>query len=185
MKTRYRTITFVLLFFYLLVAFTAAAEEVSSSSSAVQPEKKSSPTAKRITDAAVKAGVQSCADRINQVTDFLTTGNRSGAILFEPPSTPDKRLISISLGLAMKGGKVAYASESFAPNQANGCGGMYETVVYWAEGCVDMAKSRFSSFKKYGVLVNNITVLDGGPGVRVFLMPAGTGCVAIKKEVLN
>ena len=178
-------IMFVLLSLYLLTAFAAAADKVGSSQAAAQPEQKSNPTAKRIADAAVKAGVQSCADRINQVTNFLTTGNRSGAILFEPPSTPDKRLVSISLGLAMKGGKVAYASESFAPNQANGCGGMYETVVYWADGCTDVAKQQFSTFKKYGVLVNSITVLDGGAGVRVFLMPAGTGCVAIKKEVLN
>jgi hypothetical protein len=185
MKAQYRIITIVLLSFYLFVAFAAAAEENRLSPETVQPEQKPTPSAKNITDAAVKAGVQSCADRINQVTNFLTTGNRSGAILFEPPTTPDKRLVSISLGLAMKGGRVAYASESFAPNQANGCGGMYETVVYWAEGCADIAKSQFSAFKKYGVLVNNITVLDGGPGVRVFLMPAGTGCVAIKKEVLN
>ena len=181
-------IMFVLLFFYLLAPFSLASDkeaDKSSGASSPSPEQKPNPAAKRITDAVVKAGVQSCADRVNHVTNFLTAGSRSGAILFEPPSEPDKRLVSISLGLAMKGGKVAYASESFAPNQANGCGGVYETMVYWEAGCADVAKAQFSALKKYGVLVNSIIVLEGSPGLKVFLMPAGKGCVAIKKEVLN
>lgn len=184
MKAPYKRITFVLLFFYLLVAFTAAAEE-GSLSPAAQPEQKSKPTAKRITDAAAKAGIKSCADRINQVTNFLTSNSKSGAISFLPPLAPEKRLVSFSLGLEMPGGKVAYASESFASNPVNGCDSMYETVIYWEAGCTDVAKRQFPVFKNYGVLVNSIIVLDGGPGVRVFLMPAGAGCVAIKKEVLN
>jgi len=155
------------------------------SQSETKPEQKPNSRAKLITDAAMQAGVQSCADRVYQVTNFLTANSRSGAILFEPPADPDKRLVSISLGLAMKGGQIAYASESFAPNQANGCGGMYETVVYWEAGCGDVAKDRFSVFEKHGVLVNSIVVLDGGPNVKVFLVPAGTGCMAIKKELLN
>lgn len=133
----------------------------------------------------MKAGVRSCADRVDQVTNFLTAGSRSGAVLFEPPSDPDKHLVSISLGLAMKGGRIAYASESFAPNQVNGCSSMYETVVYWEADCAEVTKNQFPAFKKYGVLVNSITVLDGGANLKVFLVPAGTGCTAIKKEVLN
>jgi hypothetical protein len=178
-------ITVVLLSFYLFVGFAAAAEEGNPSPATIQPEQKPNLSAKSITDAAVKAGVKSCADRINQVTNFLTTGLRSGAVLFEPPSDPDKRLISFSLGLEMPGGKVAYASESFAPNQANGCGSIYETVVYWEEGCTDVAKHQFSTFRNYGFIVNSVMMLDRGTSVKVFLMPAGTGCVAIKKEVLN
>lgn len=173
-------IAFILLALFMFEPFALAAEKDSSA-----PAQSGNPAVSAITQAAVKAGALSCASRINQVTNFLTAGSRSGAILFEPPSDPDKRLVSISLGLAMKGGKIAYASESFAPNQANGCGGIYETVVYWEAGCADVAKNQFSVFKNYGVLVNSIIVLDGGAGVRVFLMPAGTGCVAIKKEVLN
>jgi hypothetical protein len=185
MATQYETGTFLLLSFYLLMTFTAAAEESRPPLAPAQPEQTSSPTAKRITDKVARVGAHSCADRINQVSNFLTTDSRSGAIFFEPPSDPDNRLLSISLGLEMKGGQLAYVSETFAPNQANGCGGMYETVVYWEAGCAEVAKQQFSSFKPYGVIVNDIVVLDGGAGVRVFLMPAGTGCVAIKKEVLN
>ena len=184
-----RYIIFVILFLCLPVVFAGAAEKISPSLAPTKlqarPEQKSNPSAKNITDTAVKAGVRACAGRINQVTDFLTTGLTSGAVFFQPPSNPDKSLVSFSLGLKVPAGKVAYASESFAPNQANGCGSTYETVVYWEAGCSDVAKLQFSSFRNDGVLVNSIMMLDKGTGVRVFLMPAGTGCVAIKKQVLN
>jgi hypothetical protein len=165
-----------------------AAEEGSQGASAPAPAsqaEQTSLTAERITEAAVKAGVQSCAGRVDQVTNFLTANSRAGAVIFEPSSNPNNSLASISLGLAMKGGRIAYASESFAPNQANGCGSVYETMVYWEADCGDVAKKQFSSLKKYGVLVNSIIVLEGSAGLKVFLMPAGKGCMAIKKEVLN
>jgi hypothetical protein len=173
-----------------LIVFVAApadafAKDPEAAKSETKPEQKANSVALGLKAAMKKAGVTSCADRVNQVTDFLTSNNESGAITFPPPSEPDRRLLSFSLGLKTPDGKVAYASESFAPNQANGCGGMYETVVYWESACADVAKRQFSTFKSHGLLVNNITVLNGGTGVRVFLMPAGTGCVAIKKEVLN
>lgn len=138
-----------------------------------------------ITEAAMKAGVKSCKDRINQVSNFLTANTNSGWLLFQPTSQPDQRLISVSMEAATKDVASAYVSESFAPNQANGCAGMYETVVYWAQKCPLVAIKQFAAFKSAGVLSKNIAVLDGGTGLRVFLMPAGEGCVAIKKEVLQ
>lgn len=174
---------------FLIVFVTAPAKAFAEAAKAAQSEPKQEQKANSVVlglNAAMKkAGVTSCADRVNQVTSFLTSNNESGAITFPPPSEPDRRLLSFSLGLKTPDGKVAYASESFAPNQANGCGGMYETVVYWESACADVAKRQFSTFKSHGILVNNIIVLNGGAGVRVFLMPAGAGCVAIKKEVLN
>jgi len=148
-------------------------------------DQESNITASRITDEVKKAGVKSCAGRINQFTDFLTTGLKSGAVLFVPQTDPDKSIVSLSLGLETPNGMVAYASESFAPNQANGCGGVYETVAYWDSGCADVAKRQFPGFKNSGLIVKNLMMLDKGSNVKVFLMPAGNGCVAIKKEVLN
>ena len=81
-------------------------------------------------------------------------------------------------------GGVAYISASFAPNQANGCGATYDAVVYWPEKCEAVAGKQFAVFKKIGVLKSEITVLDGGPTTKVFLMQAGSGCLSIKKEVV-
>lgn len=137
-----------------------------------------------ITQAAVSKGVLACAGRVNQVTDFLTGGKPAGVFLFLPPAQPDQRLLSVSV----EAGAIdppAYVSASFAPNQANGCGAVYEAVAYWPQACDKVAAGQFAELKRGPVLRKSIQVLEGaGPGSRVFLMPAGAGCVSIKKEVV-
>lgn len=138
-----------------------------------------------ITQAAVRAGVLSCSARINQVASFLTANSQSGAFLFTPGAQSDQRLFSTSLEVSGPNAPPAYASASFAPNQANGCGALYETVAYWPNGCDKVAAQQFAGLKDGGKLGNRTQVLVLGPSSRVFLMPAGSGCVSIKKEVIN
>ena len=139
-----------------------------------------------ITQAAVKAGVLSCASRINQVSNFLTSASKGfGVLTFFPPNYPDQQLISVSMEIPLPDASSAYASASFAPNQANGCAGAYETVVYWPKKCNEVAENNFGTFKKIGVLSKNIYTLDGGISTKVFLMPAEKGCVSIKKEIIR
>jgi len=140
----------------------------------------------KITQVADKAGIKACTGRINQVANFLTAGVPGvGAMLFLPPANPDQQLVSVSMEIPIKGATAAYASASFAPNQANGCGGMYETVVYWPQKCDIVADKNFGTLKKIGALSKTIFVRDGGVTTKIFLMPAGTGCVSIKKEVIR
>lgn len=142
-------------------------------------------TANTITQAALKNGVRVCAGRINQVTNFLAAGVKdAGYMMFYPKNNPDKQMISVSMEIPIKDSP-AYASASFAPGQGNYCGGMYETVVYWPNKCSEVAEKQFGTFKKAGSLSKNVLIRDGGPSLKVFLMPAGTGCVAIKKEIVR
>jgi len=146
------------------------------------------PQVNGITQAAVKAGVLSCTSRINQVSNFLAAGTQQNAIsalMFMPPNNPDQHLISFSMEIPSKETGSAYTSTSFAPNQANGCGGMYEAVAYWPQSCKDLADKTYGTLKKINVFSKNMTVLDGGVSTRIFLMPAGAGCVSIKKEVIQ
>lgn len=139
--------------------------------------------ANAITQAAVKQGVLNCVSRINQVSNFLGFGPQAGAVLMMPPSQPDQRLIPLAMEVPTDGGS-AYVSATFAPNQANGCGAAYDAVVYWPQKCEAVAAKQFASLKRAGQMKTSITVLDGGPATKVFLMPAGSGCVSIKKEVV-
>ena len=139
--------------------------------------------ANAITQAAVQKGVMNCVSRINQVSNFLGYSPQAGAVLMLPPSQVDQRLVPLAMEVPIEGG-TAYVSATFAPNQANGCGAAYEAVVYWPQTCDEVAGKQFSALKKVGPLRQNITVLDGGLAGKVFLMPAGSGCVSIKKEVV-
>jgi hypothetical protein len=139
-----------------------------------------------ITQAAVRAGALSCANRINQVTNFLIAGTQNArALIFPLTNSSDNQLFSLSMEIPLKDTSSAYASASFSPNEANGCTGMYETVVYWPQKCTEVGEKNFGSFKKGGALSKNITVLNSGESIKIFLMPAGTGCVSIKKEIVR
>jgi hypothetical protein len=149
-----------------------------------EPAPAAAPAANAITQAAVAKGMLACAGRVNQVTDFATGGKPAGVFLFVPPAQPDQRLFSVSIEAGVID-PPAYVSASFAPNQANGCGAVYEAVAYWPQGCDKVAAKQFAELKRGPVLQKTIQVLEGaGPHSRVFLMPAGGGCVSIKKEIV-
>lgn len=140
--------------------------------------------ANAITQAAVRSGVLNCVSRINQVTNFVGAGtSTSGAVLFVPPAQPDQRLAALSMEVR-NGALTSYVSANFAPNQANGCGAVYDAVTWWPDSCDTVANRSFGTLRKIGAVQREIVVLDGGQATKVFLMPAGKGCVSIKKEVV-
>lgn len=150
------------------------------------PENRVDSPASAFVQYAQSAGVRKCLGRIEQVAKFLTgTSSNVGGQYFISPSHPDDMMISLSMEIQQSGTGPAYASASFAPNQANGCGGMYETVVYWPQNCESVAQQHYPELKRVGKLSSQIIVLSGGPALRIFLMPAGTGCISIKKEIIQ
>ena len=114
---------------------------------------------------------------------FALPGQQAGGLLMLPSAPADQRLVPLAFELPTPSGS-AYVSASFAPNQANGCGATYDAVVYWPQRCDEVAQQRFGAFKRAGLFKKEIVVLDGGPAAKVFLMPAGSGCVSIKKELV-
>lgn len=141
------------------------------------------PALNGLAQAATNVGVVNCVGRIQQVTDFLTANTKSGAYLFTAPKEPNRHLVSTSLEIR-SGAISSYASASFAPVGSSGCGALYETVVYWGNTCDEVAKGAFTGFAPGGKLGDTVNMLEGGPSLRVFLMPAGQGCLSIKKEVI-
>lgn len=136
-----------------------------------------------LTQTALQQGVLNCVGRINQVGNFVGFGAQSGAVLMVPGGRPDERLISFSMEMPSDGA-AAYIAATFAPNQINGCGAVYEAFVYWKQSCDALATTEYSGLKRIGLVKAAITILDGGTATKVFLMPAGSGCLSIKKEVV-
>ncbi len=135
-----------------------------------------------VAQGAAQDGIRRCLPRIDQVVNFLSAGAQTGAMIFSPPVDADNRLTAVVLE-ALGSNGLSYVDTSYAPN-SNACDAMYQTVTYWTDSCDKVAQVAFPSFKKAGPLRQHITVLDGGPSAKVFLMPAGTGCISVKKEVL-
>jgi len=161
---------------------------------AAQPAKKSLPAVPaaqvpQVKSAALGAiasyvaqnGVRQCLGRIDQVSNFLTNGATSGAAVFLPPREPDRGLTSISMEV-LGGNGISYVNTAYSPS-ATGCDGVYEAITYWAGTCEQVAAT-FQGFTLVKPLREHIQTLDGGPTAKVYLMPAGQGCISIKKEVV-
>ena len=133
-----------------------------------------------VAEAAVKLGVLSSVSRINQVSSFLTANNKTGIFIFKPQNQPDQHIFSTSFELIRNDNSTLYASASFFPNQD----AVYDTVEYVEKSCEELEKSVFSNLKRISVIKENVIILDGG-AVKVFLMPAGSGTIVIKKEVVQ
>jgi len=133
-----------------------------------------------LTQEAVKLGVLSCISRINQVANFLTVNTQSGVFIFPPGAQPDQHVFSTSFELIRPDNSTIYSSASFFPNND----AVYDTIEYVTTSSEELEKTVFKNLKRVGVIKKNIVLLDGG-AVRVFLMPAGSGCVVIKKEVVR
>ncbi len=162
----------------------APGEERSSRPSSPASSPPARTTTNPVTRAAVDAGVLKCASRINQVSNFLTANSQSGVYLFLPQGNRDERMFSASFEIIRPDASTIYATASFAPNQEDGGDAVYDTIEYVPTGSDDLEKTVFKDLKRVGLLKKNITVLEGG-SVKVFLMPAGTGCVVIKKELVR
>jgi hypothetical protein len=172
----------------LLTEWASAAEPKPPASKKAQPTAPatSATTAKplnAIASAAATQGVKSCLGRIDQVTSFIGTNATVGAFLFNAPENADKHVYSASMEVQVAD-TLGYASATFAPVGGGGCGAVYDAVTYWPNDCGRTAQTTFAHLKPAGIVKSQIQILEGGPALRVFLMPAGTGCVAIKKEVV-
>lgn len=139
----------------------------------------------QVAQAAMGGGVQKCANRISVVTSFLSGSGPAGTVLFVAPTNQDKSIVSASMETSSPDLPLAYSSATFAPGAAPAaCSAEYEQITYWTAVCGEVAAKVFTTFKLVGALRQHIQVMEGGRDVRIFLIPAGPGCVAIKKEVV-
>jgi hypothetical protein len=137
-----------------------------------------------ITQAAVSAGVLSSVSTINKVTNFLTSNSISGAYLFIPPQLPDAGIFSVSVEIMPENAASMYASASFVPVPGANPQAVYDAVEYVHKSPKELRNTVFRHIVNEQVLKKDIIILDAGD-VKVFLMPAGEGCVVIRKEVVR
>lgn len=148
------------------------------------PAQLSPPPVSPVTQAALQSGVLTCVSRINQVVTFLTDNTKSSAFLFVPVKQPDQSLFSVSIQTQDLTGATRYASASFAPTTSGQTAAVYDTVEYVAQAPDAVEKSVFKDLKRKGTLGKDMVILDGG-ALTIFLMPAGPGCIVIKKEIVQ
>jgi hypothetical protein len=137
----------------------------------------------KVTHAAFAKGVLKCSSRLQQVTSFASPKDTQVALITFYPPNPDNGLVSVIQEVDISGNS-GYVSSNFAPNQASGCQASYDAVSFWKQSCRLVAEEIFKDLREIKDLRSPIKVLDGGPFMKVVLMPADSGCVSIKKEII-
>lgn len=139
---------------------------------------------KFLSQAAQNLGVRTCRPMADKVNRYLIGDSQSWGMLYASPENPNTRIVSSVIEIQTQQGSTTYVSASYAPNGDMACGVAYDAVTYWNESCADVSSKVLKDLRPIGTLGNKIVMLDGGPAMRMFLMPAGSGCVQIKKEVI-
>ncbi len=146
-------------------------------------QKKAETAEQVISQAAQAVGVRACKPLTEQVTRYLVANGQSSATVFAAPNNANARLFSNSIEI-VNAQTVTYSSAHYAPTGETTCGVVYDAVTYWKESCSEVSSKLLKDMKPLGLLGSKIATFDGGPAMRMFLMPAGTGCIQIKKEIL-
>jgi hypothetical protein len=172
----------------LFLRFIAAACALAWVAAGAQTTDASAPTAPSTHTLAqqfARVGAFACAGRANQIASFLSPQNRDIALMQVPASNPDRSLLSATLVVPLPGAQMALASMALAPNQANGCGGLYQTVVYKSKGCAAALAEDYPAVKAQAL--GETAVLMGGidRNARILAMPADKGCILMKQETVE
>jgi hypothetical protein len=80
-------------------------------------------------------------------------------------------------------GTTRYATVVVVPSES--CSGYYEQSIFWPTACASVKATNFANFPQSRPLLRNIQASAASPSVSLLLMPAGTGCVSMKKEIFR
>jgi hypothetical protein len=136
----------------------------------------------QITRALQAMHLTACAGAVQQVTDFLFEGQDANFIA--QPLGPDADrwpTVFVIESADPAGGHNRLATLMISPN----CSGMYQQTLYWPQPCAVVKSTVFAKYTGEHPLLREVKVSDAGPALQVYLTPAGTGCVSVKKELFH
>ncbi len=138
----------------------------------------------RLDAALQQVGMTLCAPAVERAAKFLFQDGEANFVV--QPLGPDANrwptVITIeSAHLTM--GRTRLATLVAAPGI--GCPGFYTQTISWAEPCDVLKRTVFSGFSASHKLLKAVDVSELNAAVQVYLMPAGNGCVSVKKEMFH
>lgn len=134
-------------------------------------------------DQAKEAGIKKCLPAVQKVSEFLHEGKHHGAHSSWATQSPDKQMFVSTIERTYSDG-AQIMSMFVAPVPTGECATAYERIMYWDKSCLALAKDTFSDFEYKGELNKFVTILSKKSGGSAYLMPAGSGCVSVRREKL-
>ncbi len=132
-----------------------------------------------------KIGAFSCAERANQISNFLSPNGQHELIMQTPKDNVNNRLLMSSIVIKGDKGTSILASISLAPNQINGCGGSYRTVFHSQNICSKASNALFPKEKFQNIGMSNAQIAVVNRALWIIAMPIDRGCIFIKEEIIE
>lgn len=168
----------------ILVACNVRGEDKKTTPQSPAIQKPVAPGVHPLAENLAKIGAFSCAERANQIANFLAGNNPVELVIQSPKDSVNNRLL-MSTMLIKSNSNYITASIALAPNQVNGCGGSYRTIFYSPMTCNEATSAGFpnATFQKIGQTETKIAVINRA--LWVMASPAGKGCIFVKEEIIE
>lgn len=142
------------------------------------------PPTQRLSQALAQIGLTSCSAVIMQAATFLFEDGQANFTV--QPLGPDANrwpTVIVIEGQHRFMGTTRLTTLTVSPGST--CSGFYQQIIWWPQPCDQLKKTVFADFKTSGVLLKQVQVSELGPGLQLYLQPAGTGCISTKKELFH
>ncbi len=130
-----------------------------------------------------QVGVSQCATMARIIGEQAVGPYPSAGVVMTAESGTDRSLISTSIE-TRDGAGLHFVSAFMTPNAKGGCEGGYDDVRYWDKNCDSLVMDELRGVGAIRPLGPDIGTLVAGPQQHVYLMPAGAGCISIRKALL-
>ena len=144
--------------------------------------------AQRLAQAVQQLGIRTCAPVFNQAGSFLFEDAQAQFVV--QPLGPDTNrwptVVTMEATHPVAGraaGQTRLTTLIVAP--AGSCADMYNQVIYWPEPCPALKARVFRSYGNERPLLARVRQSEANPGLQLYLLPAGAGCVSVKKELIG
>jgi hypothetical protein len=145
---------------------------------------KVNPAVERVAQAIGRAGVKRCHQIMAHVAKFLIENGDAGYTIKILGDNPDAAPAMLTLETTHASlGTTRYATVITVPNDK--CAGYYEQSIYWAAPCPQVKAANFGNFPAVRPLLRGIGVSEPSAQLQLSFVPAGQGCMTVKKEIFR
>lgn len=156
----------------------------SSNRDSVKPDSSSEARITQIIGVFSKMGETNCLRQIEKTVRFFGFEQKTAGIIIPRPSGSSRGIISLVMPTeAISGTGIVSADYSHQADDA--CNASYELIEYHNESCGATVAARFKDLKNMASSESGFSALADPNGVYVFVLPAGTGCISVRKEKIK
>ncbi|MFO1015200.1 MAG: hypothetical protein U1E50_15710 [Caulobacteraceae bacterium] len=125
--------------------------------------------------------MNACAPAVQRAADFLIEGQP--AKFTAQPLGPDANRWPVVFVIESgdPSGRTRLSSLMVTPD----CSGMYQQTIWWPTPCDRLKATVFANFAAERTLMRDVRISELNPGLQLYLTPAGTGCISVKKELFR